>query len=57
VKYPFENGLADLPIQENFECLNAFVDNLVKKEKGESDKPTTLKTISRCCGRCARASI
>lgn len=43
VKYPFENGLGDLPIEENFECLCSFVANLVKKEKGESSKPATFK--------------
>jgi len=31
IKYPFENGLADLPKEENFECLNAFIKNLLKK--------------------------
>ena len=25
VKYPFENGLSDLPLEDNFECLNEFV--------------------------------
>jgi protoporphyrinogen oxidase len=27
VKYPFENGLSDLPKQENFECLSGFIQN------------------------------
>lgn len=26
VKYPFENGLSDLPLQDNFECLMGFID-------------------------------
>ncbi|MCD6100374.1 MAG: FAD-dependent oxidoreductase [Candidatus Marinimicrobia bacterium] len=43
VKYPFENGLADLPRQDNFECLNYFIQNLIKKEKGEFKKPKNLK--------------
>jgi protoporphyrinogen oxidase len=43
VKYPFENGLADLSKEENFECLRSFVDNLLKKEKGELNEPATLK--------------
>jgi protoporphyrinogen oxidase len=43
VKYPFENGLADLPVKENFECLNSFIKNLVRKEKGELKKPSNLK--------------
>ncbi|MCD6092430.1 MAG: FAD-dependent oxidoreductase [Candidatus Aenigmarchaeota archaeon] len=28
IKYPFENGLADLPPKENFECLNEFIKTL-----------------------------
>jgi len=43
VKYPFENGLADLPKQDNFECLYYFVQNLIRKEKGELKKPSNLK--------------
>ncbi|MBW9223595.1 NAD(P)/FAD-dependent oxidoreductase [Methanothermococcus sp. SCGC AD-155-E23] len=43
VKYPFENGLADLPKQDNFECLYYFIQNLLKKEKGELKPPTNLK--------------
>lgn len=43
VKYPFENGLANLPREENFECLYGFVQNLIKKEKGEQRKPYNLK--------------
>jgi protoporphyrinogen oxidase len=43
VKYPFENGLADLPKEENFECLRSFVDSLLKKEKGELNEPATFK--------------
>jgi protoporphyrinogen oxidase len=42
VKYPFENGLADLSVEENFECLKEFVQTLIKKEKGELLKPTNL---------------
>ncbi|MCJ7561330.1 FAD-dependent oxidoreductase [Candidatus Bathyarchaeota archaeon] len=43
VKYPFENGLADLPIQDNFECLYYFIQNLITKEKGELKRPNNLK--------------
>jgi len=39
VKYPFENGLSDLPIEENFECLNEFIKTLNKK----FDKPKNFK--------------
>ena len=30
VKYPFENGLADLPLRENFECVASFLAARVK---------------------------
>jgi protoporphyrinogen oxidase len=43
VKYPFENGLADLPKEENFECLYYFIQNLINKEKGKLKKPRNLK--------------
>ncbi|MCD6101414.1 MAG: NAD(P)/FAD-dependent oxidoreductase [Candidatus Marinimicrobia bacterium] len=43
VKYPFENGLADLPGQDNFECLYYFIQNLIAKEKGLLKPPTNMK--------------
>jgi len=43
VKYPFENGLAFLPKQENFECVSSFIQNLINKEKGGLRKPSNLK--------------
>jgi protoporphyrinogen oxidase len=43
LKYPFENGLASLPREENFECLSYFIQNLINKEKGELEKPKNLK--------------
>ncbi len=43
VKYPFENGLSDLTKEENFECLYSFIQNLIKKERGEVGKPSNLK--------------
>lgn len=43
IKYPFENGLHDLPKGDNFECLYYFIQNLIKKEKGELKRPTNLK--------------
>ena len=43
VKYPFENGLADLPKRDNFECLYYFVQNLIAKEKGLLKPPTNMK--------------
>jgi protoporphyrinogen oxidase len=43
IKYPFENGLADLPKQENFECLYAFIENLLAKGRSKLEKPANLK--------------
>lgn len=43
VKYPFENGLADLPKEENYECLCHFIQNLIRRERGEVEKPNNLR--------------
>jgi protoporphyrinogen oxidase len=43
VKYPFENGLADLPLEDRFACINGFVKNLIALEKGEVTKPTNFR--------------
>jgi len=43
VKYPFENGLADLPREENYECLCHFIQNLIRRERGEIEKPNNLR--------------
>lgn len=43
IKYPFENGLSDLPKQDNFECLYGFIENLLAKEKGKVPPPANLK--------------
>jgi protoporphyrinogen oxidase len=43
IKYPFENGLAGLPEEENFECLYSFVQNLINKQTGKRDQPRNLK--------------
>lgn len=37
VKYPFENGLSDLPKQDNFECLYHYLNN------NHRPKPTNFK--------------
>ncbi len=39
VKYPFENGLSDLPPEERYECLKDVVENYVRRVKGELPKP------------------
>lgn len=39
VKYPFENGLADLPKDDLFFCINEFIKALIAAEKGEVKPP------------------
>lgn len=41
IKYPFENGLNDLPLNDNFECLFEFVKTLIQKHK--LPKPKNLR--------------
>ncbi|NYT20480.1 MAG: NAD(P)-binding protein [Methanomicrobiales archaeon] len=35
VKYPFENGLSDLPKEDCYYCLSEFIRTLIAAEKGE----------------------
>ena len=39
VKYPFENGLGDLPREEAFECLADYTETFFRREKGELPAP------------------
>lgn len=43
VKYPFENGLAELPPEDRFSCINGFVKNLIAIEKGEVPPPKNFR--------------
>lgn len=43
VKYPFENGLYQLPPEDRFFCINEFVKNLIALEKGELKEPENFK--------------
>jgi protoporphyrinogen oxidase len=43
VKYPFENGLSDLPLEDNYECLKSYFENLISKNKSEVGKPTNFE--------------
>jgi protoporphyrinogen oxidase len=43
VKYPFENGLAELPPDDRFACINGFVRNLIAIEKGEVPAPRNFR--------------
>jgi len=42
VKYPFENGLKDLPPEERFECLRDLVLNYIRRVKDELSPPTNF---------------
>ncbi len=42
VKYPFENGLADLPPEERFECLRDIVMNYVRRRCEELPPPSNF---------------
>ncbi len=43
VKYPFENGLSDLPQMDRFFCINEFVKTHVAVEKGELPAPKNFR--------------
>jgi protoporphyrinogen oxidase len=43
VKYPFENGLYQLPPDDRFFCINEFVKNLISLEKGELKEPENFR--------------
>jgi protoporphyrinogen oxidase len=43
VKYPFENGLADLPPEENFECLVSFLRAHIARVTGTARKPANFR--------------
>jgi len=43
VKYPFENGLADLPDEDRLACTFGFIRNLIAVEKGEVPLPANFK--------------
>ena len=43
VKYPFENGLHELPYDDRFACLHGFVKTLIAVEKGDVGKPENFR--------------
>jgi len=43
VKYPFENGLYELPPEDRFACINGFVQNLIAVEKGTIPAPVNFR--------------
>ncbi len=43
VKYPFENGLFQLPKEDLFFCINEFIKTLIAVEKGEIQPPRNFR--------------
>ncbi len=43
VKYPFENGLSDLPQEDRFFCINGFIKTLIAVERGEIPAPQNFR--------------
>ncbi|MHB8164911.1 MAG: protoporphyrinogen/coproporphyrinogen oxidase [Methanoregula sp.] len=43
VKYPFENGLFDLPVEDRFFCINEFIRTHVAMEKGTLPAPENFR--------------
>jgi len=43
VKYPFENGLSDLPQEDRFFCINEFIKTLIAVENGEIPAPVNFR--------------
>ncbi len=43
VKYPFENGLADLPPEDNFACLQGYLEAYMARRDGRAQKPRNFR--------------
>jgi protoporphyrinogen oxidase len=43
VKYPFENGLYELPEEDRFFCINGFIKTLIAVEKGDVAPPENFR--------------
>ncbi len=43
VKYPFENGLSELPAEDNLACLLGYVQAYVARATGSAPKPTNFR--------------
>jgi protoporphyrinogen oxidase len=43
VKYPFENGLYELPDEDRFSCINGFIKTLIAVEKKEIPQPENFR--------------
>ncbi|SNQ59078.1 Amine oxidase [Candidatus Methanoperedens nitroreducens] len=43
IKYPFENGLYQLPKEDLFFCINEFIRTMIAVEKGELEPPKNFR--------------
>jgi protoporphyrinogen oxidase len=43
LKYPFENGLSDLPPEDNFECLTGYIKSYYARQSDEAARPQTFE--------------
>ena len=43
VKYPFENGLSELPLEDNFACLLGYVQAYLARAGGQAPKPADFR--------------
>jgi protoporphyrinogen oxidase len=43
VKYPFENGLYELPPEDRFSCIHGFINTLIAVEKGGIPAPENFR--------------
>ncbi len=43
VKYPFENGLSDLPVEDNLACLLGYLEAYLARATGAAPKPSNFK--------------
>ncbi len=43
VKYPFENGLSELPLEDNFECLTGYIESYYARNAGNATRPTNFE--------------
>jgi protoporphyrinogen oxidase len=43
VKYPFENGLNELPPEDNFECLSGYIESFYARQDESTPKPNNFE--------------
>ncbi len=48
IKYPFENGLNELNLDDRFFCIYEFIRTLIAAEKGELDPPANFREWMYC---------